>query len=144
MAQKKKQKKQKKRSKTASRVTQKAKLQSGKKKATKRRAVAKKKRSRRGGDVFAARGVERVPMSAIRPKARSARAGAGGGDYSGVSPVEGADAESPKELLEEGQTFEAEIVESVQNAPDPDRSEVKTREVPEDDVPPEYDDMDRP
>ena len=140
MAQKKKQKK---RSKASRRVTQKAKLQAGKKKATKRRAVAKKKRSR-GGDVFATRGVETVPLSAIRPKARSARAGAGGGDYTGVSPVEGADPESPKELLEEGQTFEAEIVESVQNAPDPDRSEVKTREVPEDDVPPEYDDMDRP
>ena len=141
MAQKKKQKK---RSKASRRVTQKAKLQAGKKKATKRRAAPRKKRGSRGGDALATRGIETVPLSAIRPKARSARAGAGGGDYTGVSPVEGADAESPKELLEEGQTFEAEIVESVQNAPDPDRSEVKTREVPEDDVPPEYDDMDRP
>jgi hypothetical protein len=48
------------------------------------------------------------------------------------------DSESVEELLEEGQTFEAEILEGVENARDADKSEVKTREVPEDDVPEEY------
>lgn len=141
MAQKKKLKK---RSKAASKATKKAKLRTSKKKTAKRRAAPKRRRAIRGGDVLEVRGIETVPLSAVKPKARSARVGGGASDYSGVSEVEGADAESPRELLEEGQTFEAEVVDAVQNAPDADRSEVKTREVPEDDVPREYDDTDRP
>jgi hypothetical protein len=47
-----------------------------------------------------------------------------------------------KELVEEGQFFEADVVSGVENAPDPDVSEVRTRQVPEDDVPPEYLDED--
>jgi hypothetical protein len=85
--------------------------------------------------------VETVPL---RRRARAARAGAGAGDYTGVSPIEGADFESPKELLEEGQTFEAGIVSGVQNAPNADAAEVRTHEVPQDDVPEEYEDKDRP
>jgi hypothetical protein len=91
--------------------------------------------------------VETVPLSAVRQNARSAHAGApggGGGDYSGLSVVAGADSESPRELLEEGQTFEAGIVEAVQDAPNADEGEIRTREVPEDDVPREYDDDGRP
>jgi len=41
-------------------------------------------------------------------------------------------------LLEEGQSFEAEVLSGVENAPDPDQSEVRTHEVAEDDVPGEY------
>jgi hypothetical protein len=48
------------------------------------------------------------------------------------------DSESAEELLEEGNAFEAGIIEGVENAKDPDVSEVTTREVPEDDVPEEY------
>jgi hypothetical protein len=43
-----------------------------------------------------------------------------------------------EELLEEGNTFEADAVAGVENAKDPDASEVTTRQVPEDDVPQEY------
>lgn len=49
-----------------------------------------------------------------------------------------ADSESAEELAEEGNAFEAGIVAGVENAPDPDVSEVRTHEVPEDDVPEEY------
>ena len=56
----------------------------------------------------------------------------------------GADSESPAELIEEGQTFEAGIIEAVQDAPDADRGDIRTREVPEDDVPLEYDDDGKP
>jgi hypothetical protein len=117
------------------------------KKTSPKRKTAARKRPVRENVVMGSQSVETVPLSAIRPKARSARAGSsggGGGDYSGLSVVEGADSESPRELLEEGQTFEAGIVEAVQNAPNADQGEVRTREVPEDDVPPEYDDQDRP
>ena len=64
------------------------------------------------------------------------------GDIQGLSRAELADSESVEELVEEGQAFEAGVVSGVENAPDADESEVKTREVPEDDVPQEYLDED--
>ena len=60
------------------------------------------------------------------------------GDSQGISDVAGADSESVEELVEEGNSFEAAAVEGVENAKDPDVSEVTTRQVPEDDVPEEY------
>ena len=60
------------------------------------------------------------------------------GDLQGISDVADADSESVKELVEEGNAFEAAAVEGVENAKDPDVSEVTTRQVPEDDVPQEY------
>jgi hypothetical protein len=43
-----------------------------------------------------------------------------------------------EELAEEGNSFEASVVDVVENAKDPDSAEVFTRQVPEDDVPEEY------
>lgn len=60
------------------------------------------------------------------------------GDLQGMSDVADADSESVKELAEEGNAFEADAVDGVENAKDPDVSEVTTRQVPEDDVPEEY------
>lgn len=60
------------------------------------------------------------------------------GDIQGLSGVASVDSESVAELAEEGQAFEAEVVSGVENAPDADVREVTTKEVPEDDVPPEY------
>lgn len=130
-----------------SRVSAKAKLSArgGKKKiSAKRRQVTPRRPVRKNEDVMGSQSVETVPLSAVRPKARTARVGGGAGDYRGISVVEGADSESPKELLEEGQTFESGIVSGVQNAPNADEGEIRTREVPQDDVPLEYDDQDRP
>jgi hypothetical protein len=133
-----------------SRVSAKAKLSArsgSKKSSTKRKRAVRRKPVRENEDVMGSQSVETVPLSAVRQKARSARAGAaggGGGDYSGLSVVAGADSESPRELLEEGQTFEAGIVEAVQDAPNADEGEIRTREVPEDDVPREYEDDGRP
>jgi N utilization substance protein A len=59
-----------------------------------------------------------------------------------LSDIPDADSESVDELLEEGNTFEAGIVEGVEDAPDADEGEIKTHEVPEDDVPEEYLDKD--
>jgi hypothetical protein len=52
------------------------------------------------------------------------------------------DSESVKELVEEGQAYEAEVVSGVETALDPDQGEVQTREIPADDVPKEYTDKD--
>jgi hypothetical protein len=139
----------KKRTASKSRVSAKSKLRvkstakSGKKNASKRKP-APRTRVRESQDVMGNSDIQKVPMSAVRPKARSARVDGGAGDYRGISVVEGADSESPRELLEEGQTFESGIVSGVQNARNADEGEVRTREVPMDDVPTEYDDQDRP
>jgi hypothetical protein len=71
-----------------------------------------------------------------------AEAGGQSGDTEGLSRAELADSESVEELIEEGQSFEAGIIDGVENAPDADEGSVRTREVPEDDVPPEYLDED--
>jgi len=66
------------------------------------------------------------------------------GDTQGISGVEEAGPESVAELLEEGQAYEAEVISGVEDAPDADEGEVRTRQVPEDDVPLEYQDRDEP
>lgn len=59
----------------------------------------------------------------------------------GLSRRAGADSESVEELLEEGNAFEAGVVEGVEDAEN--EKEVRTREAPEDDVPDEYLDRDK-
>jgi hypothetical protein len=88
-------------------------------------------------------GSQSVETTQLRAKSRVARAGAGGGDFGGASVVEGANSESADELLEEGQSFEAGIVRGVEEADDNIEQEVRSHEVPQDDVPGEYDDKDR-
>jgi len=70
--------------------------------------------------------------------ARGPDVGVQSGDLQGLSNVERADSESVDELLEEGNAFEADVVEGVQLAEESDEREVHTHEVPEDDVPDEY------
>ena len=67
-----------------------------------------------------------------------ARPGEQSGDLQGLSNVQGADSESVDELLEEGNAFEADVVKGVEDAEDADEGEVRTHEVPQDDVPGEY------
>jgi hypothetical protein len=71
-----------------------------------------------------------------------ARSAGQSGDTQGIGAGADADSESVKELLEEGQSYEAEVINGVENALDPDKGEVRTREVEEDDVPEEYRDKD--
>jgi hypothetical protein len=65
-----------------------------------------------------------------------------GGATQQISDTPIADSESVEELAEEGNAFEADAIYGVENASDPDVSEVITHEVPEDDVPGEYLDSD--
>jgi hypothetical protein len=123
-------------------VTVKAKAVAKAKTAAKPKSALKKKRVTT--KVVVQGKSQNVETVRLKPKALVARAGAGGGDFGGVSIVEDVDSESADELLEEGQAFEAGIVSGVEDAPDPDEAEVTTREVPQDDVPGEYKDKDRP
>jgi hypothetical protein len=64
------------------------------------------------------------------------------GDTEGISGEAEADSESVEELLEEGQSLEAEVVRGVESAGNADDGGVRTHEVPEDDVPEEYENQD--
>ena len=76
-----------------------------------------------------------APAKPVKPPA--ANSAGQSGDDMGLSNDEVAGSESEKELVEEGQYFEAEAVRGAQR-PYPDEGEVRTHEVPEDDVPLEY------
>jgi hypothetical protein len=64
------------------------------------------------------------------------------GDTQGLSDVAEAGPESVLELVEDGQSYEAEAIEGIEDAPDADVSEVHTKQFPEDDVPLEYQERD--
>ena len=72
----------------------------------------------------------------------SSRSGAQSGDLQGLRNVATADSESVDELVDEGNAFEADVIEGVEHADDNEEQEVHTHEVPEDDVPEEYLDQD--
>lgn len=87
---------------------------------------------------------EIIDTVGFQPEDVGPRSAGQSGDLQGISNVESADSESVDELLEEGNAFEATLIKGIQDAPDPDESEVTTHEVPEDDVPEEYDDEESP
>lgn len=106
------------------------------KSAVKRKSAAKKKpvakkATRRRADV-----INPVTPSGLR--GLGAASGGQSGDTQGLSRRSYDDSESVEELMEEGQYMEAEAVSGVENAPDADQGEVRTRQFPEDDVPEEY------
>ena len=79
-----------------------------------------------------------VDTVAFAPEGLRERSGEQSGDLQGLSNVQGADSESVDELLEEGNAFEADVVKGVEDAENADEGEVRTHEVPQDDVPGEY------
>jgi hypothetical protein len=84
-----------------------------------------------------------VDTVAFSPEGPVARSGRQSGDLQGLSSVEGEDSESVGELIEEGNAFEANVVAGVEDAGNANEKEVRTHEVPEDDVPGEYLDLDK-
>jgi hypothetical protein len=119
-----------------------AKKAAPKKFAAKKARGAKKKSAARKKPVT--RKATRRRAEIINPVTPSGRRGLGAdsggqsGDTQGLSRRSYDDSESVEELMEEGQYMEAEAVSGVENAPDADQGEVRTRQFPEDDVPEEY------
>jgi len=107
----------------------------------KAKAAKKAAPKRRTGQISAS---EKATTVSYEVRGLGARSGGQSGDLQGVSEIEGAGSESVEELLEEGNTFEAEVLEGVEHAADLDEQEVHTHEVSEDDVPEEYLDEERP
>jgi hypothetical protein len=122
-----------KRQKAVKRPKKVAKKKSAPKKAVKRKASPKKRTRKKNANL------DPVTFS---PLGAGSRSGEQSGDLQGLSSRESADSESVDELAEEGNAFEAEVVAGVERAGDEDEKEVRTREVPEDDVPVEYLDED--
>jgi hypothetical protein len=56
------------------------------------------------------------------------------GDTQGLPGIAEAGPESVRELVEEGQYFEAEVLLGVETAEDPDVAEVQTSELPDEDL----------
>src|SRR5664279_1349853 len=83
-----------------------------------------------------------VDTVAFPPEGREASSGRQSGDLQGLSSVADADSESVDELLEEGNAFESDVVKGVEDAGNANEKEVRTHEVPQDDVPGEY--LDKP
>lgn len=131
MASKKNKKKSKTKAKKASAKKAPAKKAQAKNAAPKKKKPAQKKRLARGKS-------QSVATVTFEPRGLGGKSGGQSGDLQGLSNSAGADSESVDELIEEGNAFEAEVVEGVENAPDADQGEVRTHEVPEDDVPGEY------
>src|SRR5690242_21589602 len=75
---------------------------------------------------------------ASHPRGTGPESAGQSGDTQGLSDLAEADPESVEELVEEGQSYEAEIISGIENAPDPDVAEVHTHEVPQDNTPAEY------
>jgi len=116
--------------------------------AVKKQAAAKKTSGARKASPPKKNARRKTPASgtaaaaAFLPAARGGTSGRQSGDLQGLSNVAHADSESVDELLEEGNAFEADAVAGVEAADDADEKEVRTHEVPEDDVPGEYRDED--
>ena len=83
-------------------------------------------------------GMQTYDTVSTKPKGVGPGSGGQSGDTQGLSDVAEAGSESVEELVEEGQSFEAEVIAGVEDAPDADEGEVRSKEVPEDDVPSEY------
>ena len=124
------------------------------KKTTAKKVDLKKASSRAGSGPKKAAGAKPVGLSKKRALRQSSSSNADpfasqemrpqsagqSGDLQGLSNAENADSESVDELIEEGNAFEADAVMGVESVED--EKEVRTHEVPEDDVPEEYLDKD--
>ena len=112
-----------------------------KKTVVKTRAFGKKKAGAKGAGTRARRvpaGSPKVDTESFASQGRRSRSAGQSGALQGLSHVEAADSESVEELIEEGNAFEADVVAGVERAGNDRVKEVRTHEVPEDDVPSEY------
>ena len=121
-----------------------AKKKTAKKRAVKTQSVGKKAMGRKTAPKKGVRAEgQSVDTVAFPLDGQESRPGRQSGDLQGLSSVEGADSESVGELIEEGNVFEANVVAGVEDAGNANEKEVRTHEVPEDDVPGEYLDLDK-
>jgi hypothetical protein len=116
-----------------------AQKRSAQKKAVSRKVADRKSttvRTRKAKSIGKKSRSESRERRSLAPAPRASRLQSG--DLQGLSNVESVDSESVNELLEEGNSFEAGIISGVEDSRGREGKEVRTRQVPEDDVPDEY------
>jgi hypothetical protein len=108
-----------------------------KKAAVKTKASGKKITDGKTGNAFKrqVRGKSQSEDTVAELEGQGAQAVEESGDLQGLSNVAVADSESVDELREEGNAFEAEVISGVEDAGDAEEEEVRTHEVPGNDVP---------
>ena len=118
---------------------------SPKKLAAKKKAAIRSKATSATAGLSRRKGIRRSSMRQSAAYELETGSGSAGqsGDLQGLRDIESADSESVGELLEEGNAFEADVVAGVEHVEDDEEREVHTHEVPEDDVPEEYEDGDK-
>jgi len=117
--------------KTVKRPKKSAKNKSAPKRADRKKASGKNKNTTR-------KKTARMSTPEFSSGGPGSSSGTQSGDLQGLSRIPEADSESVDELIEEGNAFEADAVIGVEEADNADEREVRTHEVPEDDVPGEY------
>ena len=88
-------------------------------------------------------GMKTYSRSKAKPRGTGPNSAGQSGDTQGLSDLEDAGPQSVEELVEEGQGLEANVIAGVEAAEEDVAGPIKTREVPEEDVPFEYDNQDR-
>jgi len=83
-----------------------------------------------------------TPVAKEQPPETGAASAGQSGDLQGLPGRQESDSESVRELIEEGQFYEASVIDGVENAPPADAGPVRVRKRSEDDLPPEYADLD--
>lgn len=126
--------------KTAKSAEKKSKISSRKKRAVRPRAYVASVTSGSEASSLDPRG-RLINESEVEATPR-AQKGELAGDLQGLSTEELYDSESVTELSEEGQDLEAELIEGLEDAPDPDQDEVHVHTAPQREVP-EYKDRNR-
>ena len=88
---------------------------------------------------------KRAEQTAPISRQASMETGAGSagqsGDLQGLSGREESESESVSELVEEGQFYEASLVDAIENTPSAADGPLRPRKRTEDDLPPEYADQ---
>ena len=82
-----------------------------------------------------------TPIPKVSPPEAQPAAAGQAGDLQGLPGSEEAESESVRELVEEGQFYEASVVDGVENAPLPDDGPLRVHRRSEDDLPREYTDQ---
>ena len=116
----------------------KAQTRPNKNKAVKKKAAAKKRSVAKASRASKPRNRNQTSNRISARATRKADSGLESGDLQGLGTLAEADSESARELLEEGNAFEADVVSGIEEAGDKPEREVRPRQVPEDDVPEEY------
>jgi len=109
----------------------------GRKKSGKKKVLRRKLARKKAPKITRARGTAvDVEIATVEPSGRGPRTGGQSGDIQALPTLEESGPESVRELAEEGQDYEAELISGVESVPDADQGEIRPRGMRENNFPP--------